>query len=254
MNPIATAFAVAACVFAGAMSGLYFHGVLPAGHRSKETQEVVRLGTGMLSVLASLVLGLLIATAKTTYDTADHAMRAYSADLVLLDETLRDYGADAAAPRDTLRRYTQQALSDNWPAEGGTVKVENRTAGAMLERVRERIRALHPADDGQKWLQNQALDVSTSLLHQRWLLIEQQGPTVQPVVLAILVSWIVVIFGSFGFNAPRNATVTAAFLVCSLAIGGSVFLIMEMDNPLEGLLKIPSAPMQSALAHMKPGA
>ena len=113
-------------------------------------------------------------------------------------------GRTPPRPGDTLRRYTQQALSDNWPAEGGTVKVENRTAGAMLERVRERIRALHPADDGQKWLQNQALDVSTSLLHQRWLLIEQQGPTVQPVVLAILVSWIVVIFGSFGFKRPAQ--------------------------------------------------
>jgi len=251
MTSTLTAAVTAACVFGGALIGVLFHHVLPVSHRSKETQEVVRLGTGMLSVLASLVLGLLIATAKTTYDTADRSLRSYSADLVLLNETLRDYGNDATAPRDTLRRYTTQALADLWPQPGGAVRLENRTAGELLERVRERIRALHPVDDGQKWLQNQALDVSTSLLHQRWLLIEQEGPSVHPIVLGVLVSWIVVIFASFGFNAPRNATVLAAFLVCSLSIGGSVFLIMEMDQPLEGLMKISSAPMQSALAHMK---
>lgn len=250
MNPIATAIAVAACVFAGGLAGLLAHRILPAEHRSKETQEVVRLATGMLSVLASLVLGLLIATAKTTFDTADRDMRAYAADLIMLDETLRDYG-DAAMPvRLVLQRYTAQALADNWPQGDAPVVVENRHAGAMLEHVRERIRALRPADDGQKWLMSQALDISTALLHQRWRFIEQAGPSVQPITLAVLVSWIVVIFASFGLNAPRNATVLAAFFVCASAIGGSIFLIQEMDQPMQGALKISSAPMRNALAYM----
>jgi hypothetical protein len=77
---------------------------------------------------------------------------------------------------------------------------------------------------------------------------------VQPITLAILVSWIMVIFGSFGLNAPRNATVIAAFFVCAGAIGGSVFLILEMDQPMQGALKITSAPMRDAFAHMRPGA
>lgn len=250
MSAIAISVLVAACVFAGSLAGLLSHGILPAAHRSKETQEVVRLAIGMLSVLASLVLGLLIATAKTTYDTADRDMRAYSAELLLLDETLRDYG-DAALPvREALRHYTAQALEDSWPRDGGAVVVENQRAGELLEQVRERVRALRPGDDGQKWLVGQALEVSTSLLHQRWRFIEQAGPSVQPVMLAVLASWIVLIFASFGLFAPRNATVLAAFLVCASAIGGSVFLILEMDQPLQGAFKISSAPMRSALEHM----
>jgi len=130
--------------------------------------------------------------------------------------------------------------------------VENREAGQTLEHVREAIRALTPVDAGQRWLQDQALQINVSLLRQRWLLIEQNGPSVQPVVIIILVSWITLIFASFGLNAPRNGTVVVAFLVCSLAIGGSIFLILEMDNPFTGVLKIPGEPMVSALAHMEP--
>jgi hypothetical protein len=73
---------------------------------------------------------------------------------------------------------------------------------------------------------------------------------VQRVVLVILVSWVMVIFGSFGINAPRNSTVLSAFLIWSLAIGGAIFLILEMDRPLDGVMQISSWPMENALAHM----
>jgi hypothetical protein len=166
---------------------------------------------------------------------------------------LRDYGNDAAAPRALLRQYTAQSLQDTWPKDAkAPVMLENRASGIILEHVREAIRALAPVDAGQRWLADQALQINASLLRQRWLLIEQNAPSVRATVLVILVSWIVLIFASFGLNAPRNATVVAAFLVCSLAIGGSIFLILEMDNPFTGTLKISSAPMESALAHMTP--
>ena len=63
--------------------------------------------TGMLSVLASLVLGLLIATAKTSHDSTDLAIRNYAAELALLNEALRDYGGPASVPRDLLREYIE---------------------------------------------------------------------------------------------------------------------------------------------------
>jgi hypothetical protein len=68
MNTITTSLLVAACIFAGGLTGLYLNRLLPERHLTRETYDVIKLGIGMLSVLASLVLGLLIATAKTTYD------------------------------------------------------------------------------------------------------------------------------------------------------------------------------------------
>ena len=252
MSPSLASLAVSAAVFMGALVGLFLHRLLPESHLTKDTQDVVRLGTGMLSVLSSLVLALLISTAKTTYDTTDKELRTFSAELILLDETLRDYGGNAAVPRDLLRRYTQRATAELWPPSDRTAVVDDMTSGTMLERVREAIRALKPVDEGQRWLQDQALQIHVSLLRQRWLFIQQEGPSVRPVVLVILVSWISFIFASFGLNAPQNGTVVAAFLVCSLAIGGSVFLVLAMDNPLGGIMKVSSGPMQRALARMLP--
>ncbi len=251
MNAIVVSFGVALCVFAGGVIGLVLHRIVPHAHLTKDTQDVVRLGTGMLSVMASLVLGLLIATAKGTYDRTDHDIRSYAAELILLNETLRDYGDAAAAPRRLLRDYTARLLSDNWPeANARPVRLDDSAAGILLEHVREAIRALAPVDAGQRWLLEQALDIGVSLQRQRWLLIEQTGPSVQPIVVVILVSWVTLIFASFGLNAPRNGTVVTAFFVCSLAVGASVFLILELDNPFGGVLKVPAAPMVSALTQM----
>ncbi|HEX3399704.1 MAG TPA: hypothetical protein VHT74_05190 [Acetobacteraceae bacterium] len=251
MYAIAISLFVTACVFIGGLSGLLLHPKLPQSHLTRETQDVVRLGIGMLSVLASLVLGLLIATAKGSSDTTDRDIRSYAADVIVLAETLRDYGADAATPTSLLRQFTTETLHDIWPEGGAAPALADPRTGQTLEHVREAIRALRPVDAGQQWLQDQALTLVTSLLRQRWQLIEHQGPNVRPVVLVILVSWITVIFASFGLNAPRNATVVVAFMVCSMAIGGSVFLIIEMDNPFQGALQIPRAPMANALAQMQ---
>lgn len=253
MSAIGLSIVVAACIFAGGVAGLLLHRVLPPSHLNSETREVVRLGTGMLSVLASLVLGLMIATAKTSFDTTDNEIRSYGADLILLAETFRDYGADATAPRDLLRAYTERLLRDDWPQDGRRrLADENREAATMLEHVREAIRALKPVDAGQKWLQDQALQINTSLLRQRWLLVEQAEPSVRPVFLVVLVTWITLIFASFGMNAPRNGTVVAAFLVCAMAFGGSIFLIMQLDSPFDGLMRVSSRPIVTALGHMRP--
>ena len=250
MRSIIISILVAACVFSGSLFGLFMHRILRPIHLTKESQDAVRLGVGMLSVLSSLVLGLLIATAKTPYDTSDNAVRRYAAELALLNETLRDYGGDAAVPKDLLRRYTVTLLNDVWPTAGGPPNLSDEASSRLMEQVREAVRALTPVDDGQKWLRDQALTINIELLRQRWLLVAEQGATVSPIVLVVLVSWITVIFASFGMNAPRNGLVIAAFLVCGLAIGGSIFLILEMDRPLDGVMQISSWPLQHVLREM----
>ncbi len=251
MNSITESLIVAACIFAGSLIGMNLHRVLPDDHLTDDSQSVIKLGTGMLSVLASLVLGLLIATAKSSHDATDQAVRTYAAELALLNETLRDYGATAAEPRDLLRAYVRRFRQDIWQRPGARPDSgDDETARALLEQVRGAIRGLKPVDKGQASLQDEATAINTNLLRQRWLLIEQQGPNVQGVVVVILVSWITVIFVSFGLNAPRNGTVVAAFLICSLAIGGSIFLILEMDRPLAGVMQISSWPIDHVLAAM----
>lgn len=66
----------------------------------------------------------------------------------------------------------------------------------------------------------------------------------------ILVRWVTVIFVSFGLFAPRNTTVIVALLICALSVSRAIFLILELDRPYEGLLRVSSAPLHSALAHL----
>lgn len=250
MTPITASVLVVICIFIGGLVGLLLNRVLHPDHLSKETQDVVRLGIGMISVLASLVLGLLIATAKSSYDTTDDAIRHYAAELALLNETLRDYGGDAAKPRDLLREYTNAILNDIWPSGGQIPHVSDVRAAVLMEHVREQVRALRPVDDEQKWLRDRALSVNEDMLRDRWLLIAEQGQSVSPVVLIVLVSWITLIFLSFGIYAPRNAMVAVSFLVCAISIGGAIFLILEMDRPIVGIMQISSWPVRNVLAEM----
>jgi hypothetical protein len=251
MSNITASILVSVCIFAGGIIGLNLHRVLPRQHLTKETTDVIKLGTGMLSVLASLVLGLLIATAKTSRDSTQQSIQTYAAELALLNEVLRDYGGAATTPHKELRAYVTRFLTETWPANGDSpVLGSDQTAQVLLEHVREAIRALKPTDDGQTTLRNEALGITTNLLRQRWLLIERQGPNVQGVVLIVLVSWVSAIFVSFGLNAPRNATVVGAFLVCSIAIGASIFLVLEMDRPLGGTLRISQEPINAVLEQL----
>jgi len=81
------------------------------------------------------------------------------------------------------------------------------------------------------------------------LIVEGEGAIPTP-FLVVLVLWLAVIFAGFGLLSAKNATVVGILFVCALSVSGAIFLIEEMDRPLEGLMKVSSAPMRNALAHL----
>lgn len=253
MDGLAISVAVAAVMFVSGALGLNLHRFVPARHLTKESHDVIRLGTGMLSVLASLVLGLLITSAKTSFDSTSAAVRAYAADLTLLDDVLRDYGDGALAARQQVSDYTARLLSDVWTDRyGHPYMVENRAAGDILEHSFQAVRALTPANHQQQVLADNAMSLAVSLLRQRWLLIAHADTSVQPLVIGILVFWLAAIFVSFGINAPRHATMHVVFLILAVGIGSALFLILELNSPFDGPMRISSQPIQMALSHMLP--
>jgi hypothetical protein len=60
---------VLACVFGGTFVGMFLRNRLPEHHLSGATKDVVRLGSGLIGTIAALVLGLLIASANSTFET-----------------------------------------------------------------------------------------------------------------------------------------------------------------------------------------
>lgn len=253
MSSLTITAIVLCCVIAGAALGMWLSYRLPEPHRSAESHDAIKLATGMLSVLAALVLGLLIASVKNAFDTTDSQIRHFSATLILLNQTLADYGPETANTRDMLRRYSYRALADNWPADKATpIRMEDAEAGKLLDGVRSNVLALPVGDARRGALRSEAESMVADALKTRWVLIERAESSIQPLFLEILIAWITLIFVSFGYNAPRNATVMASFLLSAAALAACIFLIVEMDTPFEGLITVSSTPMRDALAHMTP--
>jgi hypothetical protein len=161
------------------------------------------------------------------------------------------YGPEAKETRDLLRRSTAARIDTIW-SEGGFQPTSLARGDSLTESegVQDKLRQLSPRTDAQRWLQSQALSLSAELAQTRWLLIAQAESRVPTLLLAMLVFWIAMIFLSFALFAPRNATVLVTLLVCALSVSSSIFLILELNRPFHGAIKISSAPMRDALARL----
>jgi hypothetical protein len=251
-DSLAIAAIVFAVVFGGAMFGQWLGGRLPDHHRSSQSHDTVKLVTGMTSILAALVLGLLIAGVKSSFDATDTQMRRFATTLIRLDQDLADYGPEATPIRRLLRGYTERALDHTWGAPADQTGIEDREAGSLLDRARLAILALPGGDPHRDALRSGALALVENALQNRWLLIERAGSSIPPLFMHIVIAWVTMIFISFGYNAPRNATVVTSFALGAAALAACIFLIAEMDGPFSGLITISRAPLENALAHMMP--
>jgi hypothetical protein len=88
------------------------------------------------------------------------------------------------------------------------------------------------------------------LLLSRWLVMSGTETSVPTPFLGVLMFWLTVIFVSFGLYAPRNGTVTAVLFVCALSIGCALFLVLEMDGPFDGLIRVSPDPVRFAYTHL----
>lgn len=246
MTPLVVSIIVFGCIFAGALVGLALHPRLPEHHRTKETQDVVRLGMGLVSSMAALVLGLLVASAKGAYDTRRTELIELSAHLVVLDRELGQYGPEAQGARAALREAATTFAAHLWPEEHFTEQPPP-PMNAQADALFEAIQRLSPRDDDQRLLKSEAVSNVVTLGQERWLLFEQSGTAINAPFLVMLAVWLSLVLVSFGLFAPRNATVLASLFLSALSVSGALFLIMELDQPLKGMIRIPSTPMRRAI-------
>jgi hypothetical protein len=241
------------CIFGGTLLGMAVRVFLPERHMTSESKDAVKLGTGMVATLAALVLGLLIGSAKGTFDTMTGELRQMGAKIMVLDSVMAQYGPETREARDLLRRGTASAVERIWPEETTRLEVSKarQLSGNDIAVLEDKLRQLSPRNDSERWLQSRALQLSAEIAEARSLLVQQVGQSSLPKpFLVLLVCWLIIIFASFGLFSPRNATVIVVLFVCALSASAALFLILELDQPYQGLIKISSAPLRSALAHI----
>jgi hypothetical protein len=192
----------------------------------------------------------MISTASRSFSARSRDITAISVDLIRMDRMMRRYGAEADDVRAKLRAYATEKMQNLFPATGEPSQTNEGTAELMMETIQDAILSLAPADEIHRWLRSQALALSNDLLQARWLLAQQVGSTIPLPFLVLLIFWLAIVFGSFGLFAPPNATAIAVLCLCSMAVSGGITMILELDSPFSGRVRISAEPMRQALAQI----
>jgi hypothetical protein len=252
MSSLAISGIVFGCVVAGAVLGMALRAVLPKHHLGSESKDVVKLGMGLVGSMTALVIGLMVASAKSSFDTQNNGVAQLAANVIMLDRALAHYGPEAKDARDMLHASVVDMLQQIWPDENSKSRQTPGKSGTegRYESLYDKIQELTPKNDAQRAVQAQALKTAVDTSQMRWSLYAQEGSSIPTAFLIVMVFWLTLLFTSFGLFAPPNVTVAASLTISALAVSTALFLILELDRPFEGIIHISSDPLRAALAQL----
>jgi hypothetical protein len=172
-----------------------------------------------------------------------------AAKLAFLDRILANYGSESHEARDALHRSIASVTEYMWPPQGSKPAEldPSATGGEALYQV---LQQLSPKTDQQTALKTHALALASDIGQTRWLLLEQKYSSISTPMLVIVVFWLTTVFVSFGLFAPSNSTVIITIFLCALSVAGSIFLMLELDQPFGGMVQISDASMRNTLGHI----
>lgn len=252
MSSLTVSVLVFACIFGGAVLGMFLGSVLSDKHLSAETKDLVKLSMGLIGTMTALVLGLLTASAKSSFDMQKNGVAQLAGNVIMLDRTLAHYGPESQDVRAVLRASLADLLQRTWPDEspGAGGAADKSPTEGRYEGIYEMIQQLAPKNDAQRTAQAQALKAAADTAQLRWSLFAQKGSSIPVPLLVVMVAWLTLILASFGLLAPRNALVLTTLLICAAVVSSAIFLILELDRPFEGAIRISSTPIRNALAQL----
>lgn len=237
----------------GFLLGLFAQRVVPDEHLTGDSKDTLKQGLGLIATLTALVLGLLVATTKGTYDTQRASVMDLASTLSFLDRVLDRYGADAKAAREALRNTTRVLLDQIWPGEGGQpAHLSGAELQSATEGLFERVAELDPKTDVQRVLKGRAIDLLGSLGQIRQKLLAQQESSIPTPFLVVLISWQALLFACYGLLTARNRTVFLVLFVCMVSLASALFLVLELDHPFDGMIRVSGGPLRAALTRMGP--
>jgi hypothetical protein len=197
-------------------------------------------------VMASLALGLMLNSAKNTFETNQRNIHALATSLILLDRTMRSVGPEADEAHRHLIEYVRASLKERNIAE------EDPQAEALLDAVGASLRAIRLADEQRTALWDDARQLYRQAVQQRWIVVDAAEGTIPPIMILMLIGWLIIVFIGFGYLAPRNLIVTTSFIVAALVISGTLFVILDMETPALGVVQVSKSPFRRVLTEIQP--
>ena len=234
-------------VCTGGTIGMWLRGKLPVGHLGTDSKDTMRLAIGLVVTMTSLVLGMLVSSAKTYYDGQKNVVAQMSSDIILLDALLGTFGPDSKDLRVQLRKNLGGASDRIWPkADSQSSQLKPRD---LSKNIYEQVLALRAMDATQASIKAQISATVQQLTRTYWLMyLNSEQATVSVPLLCVVTCWLIMIFVSFGIFAPPNSTVIVTLVLCALAVSAAVFIIMEMYSPFSGIMRISPVAVHDALA------
>ena len=250
-SSLTLSFISAGCIFGGVLLGFVLRRLLPEQHLDGESKDTIKLGAGMIATVSALVLGLLVASAKNTFDTTEEELTQRGAKIIFLDRLLADYGPETKATREQLRRTVAASIEMIWPK--GKTGASGLTAYEQMNGMQVThmtLLEITPTTSAQRQLFATAQQIISDLRQSRWVLIQRGQRAIPIPFLVVLLFWLTMLHVSFGLFAPRNATVITALFISALSVSGAIFIILDMAHPLQGMIKVSSEPMRKALEQL----
>jgi len=239
------------CAICAATLGAFLRTRLPEQHLLDDSRDVLKLVIGLIATLSALVLGLLIAAAQGSYNSQAEALQKMAANAVQVDRFLVLYGPETAEARRLLRQTAVELDQRVWSAHGiNREGIRSLTEATTLIALYKELTNLDPKTRAQRFALDRVLQRQDELGLTRLLLYEQGSRTIAPAFLVLLVFWICVLFLGFGVLAPLNSTLATIMLVGALSVSGTIFLILELNSPYQGLIQLSDRPLREALSQM----
>jgi hypothetical protein len=248
MSAVETGLIVFACVFGAALVGMLVRRSLSDQQLSDDAKDVIKLGLGLIATVSALVLGLLVSTAKASYDAKRAQLAQMGADLILLDRSLSLYGSETKEARSALHDLVADSIDRIDSIRGMLAKHESSRLRVGAVDFYQMVQRLSPTSEEQKSLKTEALRISIDVAQIRALALARESSSIPEPFLVVLVFWLAVLFAGFGLFAPRNLTGVTTLCICALSASAALYLILDMDEPLTGLMRVSIEPLRNALA------
>src|SRR5262245_59236501 len=198
MDPSIVGLMSVVCISVGLLVGVFLQNILPPHHLDAASKDTVKVGAGMLATLTALVLGLLVSSAKSSFDAMNTAIASAGAKIIMFDRTLANYGPEANEARHQLRQTVAGAIDRIWSIKkttpGGLRAAES---GTGVETIQIKLNELTPRNKAQEQLLAQAHQIANDVAQTRLMSIEEQQNVLPSIFLIFLIFWLMVLFFSF---------------------------------------------------------
>lgn len=252
LNPIDISLIALACIFGAAVIGVTISGYLPEQYFDQRTRDIIKAARDVIVGVAALTLGLLIASAKTSFDERAHELKLEASKSVMIDRILYQYGPETRHARQLVRALLVNGVDRVEQAMQHGVEQEKKRRDTITDELHLEVISLKPKNDIQTELRAEAISLSKEIMQSRWMVHQSLSTTIQLPLLFILVFWLSCIFLYLGLGASASPGIVATLLLAALSMSGAIYLTLEFDRPHQGLIRVSAEPFRLALEQLKP--